>query len=361
MKLKSLIAQIERVLPPDWALPNDPIGLHLGDPNQDVKRVLVALEASAQLLKKTTRKNIDLLFVHHPLLYRPLKRIVESDPVQSIARTLIKKDIALYAAHTNMDLHPGGMAKLWAQKLGFESAEPLAPKPQAGLMKIVTFVPAKNAAAVRQALSKAGAGNIGEYEQCAFASPGTGTFFGSAQSDPYLSEAGKLEHASEYRLEMVFPTKRKIAVVRALLQSHPYDEAAYDLYPLEEFRDISQAIWIAERKKAIEWRTFETLLARCAPIAPVVGGVRPQPRKRIRRIALMTGSGASGIPLAASLGVDAYLTGEAGYHDLWYANEVGLNVITIGHDVSESIFAEAAITLLKDRITDVTWISEYGK
>ena len=114
---------------------------------------------------------------------------------------------------------------------------------------------------------------------------------------------------------MVFPTKRKIAVVRALLQSHPYDEAAYDLYPLEEFRDISQAIWIAERKKAIEWRTFETLLARCAPIAPVVGGVRPQPRKRIRRIALMTGSGASGIPLAASLGVDAYLTGEAGDHD----------------------------------------------
>ncbi|MDP8244532.1 MAG: Nif3-like dinuclear metal center hexameric protein [Candidatus Hinthialibacter antarcticus] len=360
MKLKNLIAEIERILPPDWALPNDPIGLHLGDPDQDVKRVLVALEASARLLKKTSRKNVDLLFVHHPLLYRPLKRIVEGDPVQSITRALIKKDIALYAAHTNMDLHPQGMAKLWAQKLGFVTASPLAPKPQAGLMKIITFVPAEHAAAVRQALSKAGAGRIGEYEQCSFTTPGVGTFFGSGDSVPYQGQAGRLEQVDEDRIEMVFPVKRKIAVVRALLQSHPYDEAAYDLIALEDFRDISQAIWIAELKKPISWRTFEARLSKHAPIPPVLGGVRPQPRKRIQRIAIMTGSGASGIPLAASLNVDAYLTGEAGYHDLWNANEVGLNVMTIGHDVSESIFAEAAIGLLKNRIKNVRWVSEYG-
>lgn len=360
MKLKELIAKIERILPPEWALPNDPIGLHLGDPNQEIERVLVALEASAQLLKKKTR-NINMMLVHHPLLYRPLKQIVEGDPVQSIARTLIKKDIALYAAHTNMDLHPQGMAKLWAEKLGFDSVSPLAPKPQANLLKIVTFMPAEHTEAVRSALSRAGAGTIGEYTQCSFTTPGMGSFLGSSASNPYLGQAGQHEQVSENKLEMVLPANKKFSVVRALMQSHPYDEAAYDLYTLEDFRDISQAIWIAGRKKAVSWRAFETLLAKHAPIPPTFGGVRPQPKKNIKRIAIMTGSGASAIPLVSRLGVDAYLTGEAGYHDLWYANETGLNVLTIGHDVSESIFAEAAISLLENNIPEVKWIAEYRR
>ncbi len=359
MKLKTLIDRIERILPPEWALPNDPIGLHLGGPDQEVKRVLIALEASAKLIKKNARKNIDLLFVHHPLLYRPLKQIVEGDPVQSIARTLIQKNIALYAAHTNVDLHPGGMAKLWAEKLGFEDAAPLAPKPQAGLLKIVTFVPTQNLTAVRQALSNAGAGTIGEYGQCSFTSSGTGSFFGSDDSNPHLGEAGKLEQVAEERLEMVLPTGRKNAVIRALFQSHPYDEAAYDLYPLEDVRDIAQAVWIAERKKAMSWKSFESLIAAHAPIAPTFGGTRPQPKKPIKRIAILTGSGGSCIPFVSSLGADAFVTGEAGHHELWYASETGLNVLTIGHDVSESIFAETVIGLVKDQIQDVKWISEY--
>lgn len=360
MKLKSLIQQIEHAIPPVWALPNDPVGLHLGDRGQDVTRAYVALEASAALLKTVVKRKCQLLFVHHPLIYRPLKRVTESDPVQSLVRELIRRDIALYAAHTNMDLHPQGMAPLWARRLGCAAVEPLAPKPQASQLKLVTFAPAGAVASLRDAMANAGAGFIGEYHHCSFETPGTGSFHGSEQSNPTRGQAGRLEHVDEIRLEMILPASRKLAVVDALQRAHPYDEAAYDLYPLEDVRDISQAMWIAEFKPALSWKAFEARLQRSTPLKPNIAGVRPRPKAKIKRAAILTGSGGSVIPMACSLGVDVFLTGEAGYHELWHANEVGLNVATVGHDVSESLFAEAAAGIVKPHAPDVKWVCEYG-
>ena len=118
MKIKELIRRIEHAIPPDWALPDDPIGLHVGDPNRTVRRVLVGLEASSSFLKQAVRRKADLLFVHHPLIFRPLKRLVENDPVQRLIRELVRSDIALYAAHTNFDLHPGRNGSIVGAKVG---------------------------------------------------------------------------------------------------------------------------------------------------------------------------------------------------------------------------------------------------
>ncbi|MBI1388012.1 MAG: Nif3-like dinuclear metal center hexameric protein [bacterium] len=361
MKLHQIVQAIESVFPPAWALPNDPVGLHLGDPGQEVERVFVALEASSALLKRVFRTRADLLFVHHPLIYRPLKRIVSSDPVQRIARELIRRETALYAAHTNVDLHPEGMAKIWAERLGCVSAEPLLSKPQAGLLKIVTFTPRSHTGAVRTALAQAGAGVIGEYEMCSFETPGTGTFRGSMLSNPFTGEAGRHERVEEERLEMVLPAGRKSAVINALWRAHPYEEPAYDLYSMEDVRDLSQAVWIAEFAQRLTWSQFEDALMKATPIAPTLGGVRPNAKRGVKRIAICTGSGGSLIPLAAGLGVDAFLTGEAGYHDMWYASEKGLAVVTVGHDVSESLFAQTVIPLIEPVLPGVKFTPEYKK
>ena len=356
MKLCELIRRIERAVPLEWALPDDPVGLQIGDPDQDVKRVAVSLEVTSKILQKAVRQKVDLLLVHHPLLFRPLKKIVETDAVQRLVRELIRRDIALYAAHTNIDLHPQGIAALWAKKLGCVNAHCVAAKPQAGRLKIVTFVPADYTDRVREALAQAGAGVIGEYDLCSFTLQGTGTFRGSGRANPFVGRAGQLEREEEDRLEMVLPIKRRQAVIHALYTVHPYEEPAYDLYPLQDARGLEQALWVVEFEKKLSWAQFETRVKKSLPIPVTLVVVRPDTRRKIQTIALSTGSGNSLISCAASMGVDAYLTGEVGYHLLWEAEELGLNVLTVGHGASESIFPEAIVPLVEKSVEGVTWV-----
>ncbi len=358
MILKDLLKSIERVFPKEWALEGDPVGLLLGDPEQEVHNAMAALEVSSDLLKQIKRKNVEFLFVHHPLLFHPLKRVLENDPVQRLVRELIRNDIALYAAHTNVDLHPQGMAKTWASKLGCKKAEPLAAKPQAGQLKLATFVPAENANQVREALSAAGAGIIGEYDLCSYNLEGYGTFRGSEQSDPYLGQAGQLETEAETRVEMVLPQGKKQQVVKALWEVHPYEEPAYDLYPMEDVKGLEQALWIAEFEKAISWKQFEERVQNSVVSYAAITNNRFIPKKKIKKIAISTGSGSRFIQMACGLEVDAYLTGEAGYHLLWEAKEAKLPVITAGHDASELFFAETVIPLLQPFTSDVNWLAE---
>ncbi len=358
MKLKELIGLIEHAVPLDWALPKDPVGLHVGDPDQEVKRVYVGLEVSSDFLKKAIRNKADMLLVHHPLIFQPLKRLVENDPVQRLIREIVKHDLALYAAHTNLDLHPEGMAKIWAQKLGCSTMHPLANKPQGRQLKITTYVPEDHLHSIRDALGKAGAGVIGEYDQCSFSVQGEGTFRGSEHSNPFIGNAGVFEKAAEIRLEMLLPERAKWSVVKALYAAHPYDEPAYELYILDEFRDLNQAVWIAQFDKKLSWDDFINRVSHSIPNSEFISEMRPDKRKRIQQIAISTGSGSSLVSLAANLGVDAYLTGEVGYHQLWEANESGLNTVVVGHGQSESFFAETIIPIVDKFTENITWIGE---
>ncbi len=356
MKLGELTKIIERVIPLEWALDDDPVGLQIGDADREVARVMLSLEVSTGVLKEAVRKKIGVLLVHHPLIYRPLKKLVEHNPVQRLVREIIRQDMALYAAHTNFDLHPQGMAGLWAEKLGCKSAEPLLAKPQADMLKIVTFVTPEHTDLVREALSNAGAGHIGEYDLCSYTLKGFGTFRGSEHTRPFVGEAGVFEREEEERLEMILPAKRQNAVVNALYASHPYEEPAYDLYPLQNVRDVRQALWIAEFSKKLSWSEFEKRVNQSLPQKPVFGGVRLDSKRKVKRVAISTGSGNSLVPTAVSLGVDVYLTGETGYHILWEAEESGLNVTTVGHGVSESLFPEAVHAVLEKHVSGIEWI-----
>lgn len=358
MKLKELIRQIERAVPPDWSLPDDPIGLQVGDPNQEIRRVLVGLEMSTAFVKQAARRQAELLLVHHPLIYRPLRHVLENDSVQRLVRELIRGERALYAAHTNLDLHPEGMAKVWAKKLGCATMRPLAEKPQGRLLKLTTFTPPEYTDRIRRALGDAGAGAIGDYSYCSYTLQGEGTFHGSRDSNPFIGKSGNFERVREDRLEMILPERAKWPVVKALYESHPYEEPAYELYLLDAFRDLRQALWIAEFERKLSWEQFMQRIHASLPGLQTPGGARPDRKKRVKQIAISTGSGGSFLSTVASLGVDAYLTGEVGYHQLWEAEEWGMNTVTVGHDWSESFFAETIIPLARKYCDAVEWTPE---
>ena len=358
MKLAEFVRRLEPIIPLSWALPEDPVGLQIGDPEQEVKRVIVTLEVSTRSAQKAIAEHADVLLAHHPLIYRPLWKLLADNPVQRLAGELIRNRIALYAAHTNFDLHPQGMAGVWAKRLGCIRAKPLAAKPQAGQLKLVTFVPAEYTDSVRQALAQAGAGRIGDYDLCSFTTQGIGTFRGSEKTNPFIGQAGVFEKQEEERLEMILPAHKQTAVVNALYASHPYEEPAYDLYPLQDVRGLRQALWTAEFKKKLSWSEFAQRVAQSLPAPVSLGGVRPDRRRKVQRIAISTGSANDLIATVADLEIDAYLTGEVGYHYLWEAEERRLNVMTVGHGASECWFSQAVLAMVAPAIDEITWIRD---
>ncbi len=353
VSLGQCIQTIERAVPPVYALDGDPIGLHVGDKKAPVEKIMLALEATRSVLDQCVQKGAQLLVVHHPLIFSPLKRLTGGNVVERLVRRLVQENIALYAMHTNMDMHPQGMGLEWGKRLGLQDLRPLAPKPQAGCCKLVTFVPEKQLDAVREALAQAGAGQIGEYDTCSFSHPGVGSFRGSDLTNPFVGQKGRLESEPEIRLEMVVPKPLVGRAVRALYEAHPYEEPAYDLIELNEFKCLEQLIWTGRFEKKLRWAEFIEKVANATPGFSGARANAPGSRTRIQTVALSTGSGSSCLPVVKGLGVDAYLTGELGYHLFWEAAEDGLPCVAVGHYESEQFFARTLQRILKSYGLDV--------
>ncbi len=359
--LRELLHIFERAVPPQAALEGDPIGLHVGDPSQPISKVMTALEVTGPIIDQAEKAGAELLLVHHPLIFSPLKRLTERGAVERLTARLIRSGIALYAMHTNLDLHPQGMGLTWCRRLGLQDPSPVLPPPKSSEFKIVTFVPESHLERVREALARAGAGRIGDYDTCSFAHPGTGSFRGGERSKPFAGQAGCLEFEAEQRLEMVVPAGRVSPVVTALAEAHPYEEPAYDLIRLADFRDLAHAVWTGGFEKGLPWDAF---LSRVSKSIPGFTGARastPPRRTRIRRVALSTGSGSSCLPVAMGLDVDAYLTGELGYHLFWEAREMGFPVVAVGHYESERFFSETVKRILRPMALPVSLLQAREK
>lgn len=212
----------------------DRVGLQVGDPDAEVTRVLFAVDPADVVVDEARELGAQLIVTHHPLMLRGVNHIRRNEPKGRVVMSLIESGIALFAAHTNADSARPGVADALANVIGLVDDQPLVPATEPGLDKLVTFVPAEDVDRVIAALSEAGAGAIGNYDQCAFTSPGTGQFRPLAGADPHIGEVGGLTRIPEVRVEMVLPRARRAAVVRALLASHPYETPAFDLLEMAD-------------------------------------------------------------------------------------------------------------------------------
>lgn len=348
MSKAEVISFLEERFPPELAEEWDNTGLQVGSLEGPCRRVLVALdfqERHFSLLPGT-----DLILTHHPLLFRPLNKILLGKPLGEKIRQLLVSEAALYTLHTPYDAAQGGLGEVLAGLLGLREVRPLRPKGR--LLKLVVFVPVDYEEVVAEAIFQAGAGKIGKYGRCSFRVRGTGTFLPEEGAKPFLGKVGEEERVDEVRLETILPAERAKEVVQAMLKAHPYEEVAYDLYPLTNqapLHGLGRIGILPEPRPAEEViRGFSARLGVSGP-REVYGGQR----QLVSRVALCGGSGGDLIPEAIAQGAELYLTGEAGYHRASEGAEEGLTTATFGHAESERPFVEHLAHLLRPAFPEV--------
>ena len=228
-----IIELFEQFSPKHYAMEGDPIGLHIGSLNKPVSKVMIALDVLEEVVDEAIENGVELIIAHHPLIYRPLKKIDTTTAAGRIVEKLIKHDIAVYAAHTNLDVAKGGVNDLLAAALQLENTEVLVPTYEVALKKLVVFVPKEAEAQVREAIGEAGAGAIGNYSHCSFSAEGTGRFLPEEGSEPAIGQVGSLKQYRKCGLKRLFPENIEKKVVSAMIKAHPYEEVAYDIYRLD--------------------------------------------------------------------------------------------------------------------------------
>jgi dinuclear metal center YbgI/SA1388 family protein len=318
---------LDDLYPPSWAEEWDASGLQVGDPDRPADRALVALDPTPEVVREAGGLRCGLLVTHHPLVFRPLSRLDARDPVARTVLDAVEAGVAVVAAHTNADVAPGGVSDALAEALGIRVAGPLQESRAGERVKLVTFVPAGDTMKVLDAVADAGAGVIGEYTHCSFRVRGTGTFLPSDRAHPAVGEAGALNEVEEDRLEIVVPAERQGAAVRSLLEAHPYEEVAYDVYPLAG----RSGLGLGRVGSPDERMTAGELARRCTERLGAQVRVAGDPEREVTTVALCGGSGATLIPEALRAGAEAYVTGDVRHHQALEAAAAGMVVIDAGH------------------------------
>lgn len=341
-----LIAQIiERVAPKAWAEEWDNVGLLVGDFAAPVERILVALDATPEVLQEAREKDVQLIVAHHPILFRALKNLRSDNQSARLPIQMIQSGIAYYAAHTNLDQSPLSSSWSLGKALELEKMEHLKLTHAEKLVKLVTFVPKDHAEAVRQALVNVGVGegitggpHASEYAECFFTVVGTGMFRPLNEAHPTIGEVGELTRVEEIRLESILRSDRIDRVVKALLKAHPYEEPAYDLIPLYN-RGASRGYGVIGYLKVPEslGSFARKLSAGLRKLAPASLAEEPKVRASgnteqiLRKIAIVNGSGGSFISQALFKGADLLITGDVDHHEVLDALEAGLPIMDMGH------------------------------
>lgn len=353
MKLIDIIKHIEDFAPLALQESWDNSGLILGDRDQEVKSIMVCLDVTETVLNEAIEKGCNLILSHHPIIFKGIKKLTENNSDQRILRKAIKNDIAIYAAHTSLDNAKEGINSFLAKKLGLKNISILAPKEDC-LFKIVTYVPNSHADIVRDAMFKAGAGSIGNYNACSYNLEGTGTFKAQEDTNPFVGNIGEMHFENEVRIETITPKHLLSNVIRELIASHPYEEPAYDVFQTHIQWNQAGLGVVGELENAVEEEEFFQHLKTTFHLS----AFRRSPRlgKKVKKIAICSGSGADFITRAKAAHADAYLSGDISYHR-FFEHDDKMLIIDIGHAETELPTKELFCYELSKRINGIQVIA----
>ena len=331
MKIKEIVSALERFAPLPLQDGFDNAGLQIGLTDAEATGALLCLDVTEAVLDEAIALGYNLVISHHPLIFKGYKSITGKDYVERCILKAIKNDIVIYSAHTNLDNAPEGVNFKIAEKIGLKNVRVLEAKENA-LLKLVTFVPVTRAEEVRTALASAGCGCIGNYDSCSYNVEGEGMFRALESANPYCGKIGELHVEKETRIETILPTYRKAEVIKALLAAHPYEEPAFDLYPLQNSWQQAGAGVIGELETPeteLEFlkRIKKTFEVGCLKHNRLTG-------REIQTVALCGGAGAFLMPLAIRNRADVFITGEIKYHD-YFGHDTDILLAEIGHYESE--------------------------
>jgi len=347
MNLSEITSFLNSRIPLSLQESYDNCGLLIGDSDAAITGALICLDVTGEVLDEAVEKNCNLVIAHHPLIFSGIKNLTGQTGIEHLVIRAIKENIAIFALHTNLDNHYEGVNHQLSSKLGLLNPEIL--RPMSGMLrKLVTFCPASHAGIVRDAIFNAGAGEIGNYNNCSYNSQGEGTFRALTGANPFVGELGKLHTEPEVRIETIFPAYLENSVISALKLVHPYEEVAYDIYPLANKHNRIGAGMIGTLPEAVEAEKFlmnvkEILQTGCIRHTNLKN-------KKVQRIAVCGGSGSFLIQDAISCNADIYITGDIKYHDFFIPGN-RMILADVGHFESEQFTKDLIYTLLKKKFT----------
>lgn len=347
MTIKSVISEIEKIIPKAQAEDFDNVGLLCGNPEREVSGVLICHDSLEQVIDEAIEKNANLVVAFHPIIFSGLKSITGKNYVEKAVMKALENKIAIYAIHTAWDNDYYGVNYQICNELGLLNQQVLMPK-KSDLLQLSVFVPKDFSQKVKDALFSAGAGKIGFYDECSFSNQGLGTFRPLEGSDPFLGKTNRRENIEEEQITVVFESYKKNAVISAMKNAHPYEEVAHNIVSLENenpylglgrFGDFPEEISEEHFLKFVKQK-FNLHVIRHSKFLG----------KKIKRVGVLGGSGASGIKAALAKGCDAYLTGDVKYHD-FFLSENKMLIADIGHYESEQFVIQQLYEILSEKFT----------
>ena len=348
MKIKQILILLEEMAPLAYAEDFDNVGLLVGDQESDATGVLVCHDALESVIEEAITKKCNLVVCFHPILFSGLKKITGKNYVERSILKAIKNDIAIYAIHTALDNHKNGVNKIFCDALGLKKTKVLVPK-QNFIQKLVTYTIPENVEQVRNALFDAGAGKIGNYEDCSFNSQGIGTYMGNENSNPEIGERFEFVEAPEIKIEVTFEKHLQNKILKTLFANHVYEEVAYEIYNLQNTHQNIGLGMIGELENPMsetEFLTFVKNKMQC-------GGIRHSALlgKSVSKVAVLGGSGSFAIKNAIQAGATMFLTADLKYHN-FYEAENQIVLADIGHFESERYTKNYIVDFLKEKITN---------
>lgn len=330
--LQKVIAFFEDLFPSSLALPEDRIGLHV-QAKDTVEKVLVALELNPQVVAKAVHHSFDLLYLHHPPLWEPLRKLSCEDPLFVMLERLYAQGVSVFVHHTNLDIAPQGIADQWLKILGFEeNAKPLLPTAHARKYKLVTFVPSTHLEAVLEALFREGAGVIGNYRDCAFFTSGTGTFLPGKEARPFIGVPEQREKVEEIRVEVEVSSTKLYRAIQALGKAHPYEQPVidvYELFPTSITTGLGRVVTLPAplSREEIEERTARLLV----PFSLFC----EEKDATFQKIALCPGSGRRLVSKVIEERANLFISGDLTHHDIETLRLFGIAYLCIPHGEGE--------------------------
>ena len=345
MKLLDLTSFLETIAPLAYQEDYDNSGLIIGDPNMHISGALISLDCTEVIVDEAIECGFNLIISHHPIVFKGLKKFNGKNYVERVVMKAIKHDIAIYAIHTNFDNTLEGVNKKICDKLGLKNLSILKPKDGA-LKKLVTFCPVADADRVRQAMFNAGAGDIGNYSECSYNTDGFGTFKAGEGTDPHVGEIDKSHHESEIRIETIYPAIIERKLIASLIEAHPYEEVAFDLYPLSNLYCQAGSGMIGNLETDCDELEFlnqvkEKLNAKVIRHTGLRG-------KKIRRVAVCGGAGSFLLANAINAGADIFISSDFKYHEFFDA-EGKLIIADVGHYESEQFTQELLLEIIREK------------
>jgi len=347
MKIKEITNYLESVAPLHYQESYDNAGLLVGDANREIDAALITLDCTEEVVEEAIENNCNLIIAHHPIIFSGLKKITGQNYVERTIIKAIKNDIAIYAIHTNLDNIKTGVSAKIAEILGVENCKILSPKKDL-LRQLAVYCPVSDTEKVKEALFQAGAGDIGNYDECSFSAKGEGTFRANEGCDPHIGNIGERHTEKEEKIEVIFPKYKENTIISALKQAHPYEQEAYQIYILDNIYENVGAGIVGELAQKVDTNRFLEMLKTkmqtdCIRHTKLV-------KNQIKRVAICGGSGSFLLSNAICEKADIFITADFKYHE-FFDGENDIIIADIGHFESEQFTKDLIYDLLSKKFS----------